>query len=177
MKKKVLIIIEIIAILSMGLFVLTGCTNEESRSTTNEFSIGNEVFKFDKETTFHNFNYKNANGLEPDESKQSVYLEYVNNEIYDGRFVYRISLGFSDETTLDKFLEGRKTTDKKINEINWKMLSIDNTSNNKETTSINYVTEKDGTIYVVSILAFKEANVDIAKLAEVFINGVTIKKY
>ena len=77
---------------------------------------------------------------------------------------------------MDKFLEGRKTTDKKINEINWKMLTIDATSNNKETTSINYVTEKDGTIYAVSILAFKEANVDVTKLAEVFINGVTIKK-
>ena len=51
----------------------------------------------------------------------------------------------------------------------------DSISNNKETTSINYVTEKKGTIYVVSIVSFKESNVDTTKLAKIFINGVTIK--
>lgn len=186
MKKKVLIIIAIIAVLGIGLFVLTGCGDNETesqiesnissnKSITNEFSIGDKTFKFDKETTFKNFTYKNAEELEPDESKHAVYLEYENKEIYDGRFVFRISLAYTDENTLNEFLEGRTTTDKKINGTTWKTLSIDNTSNNKEITSINYVTEKDGTLYVVSILVFKEANVDITKLADVFMNGVTLK--
>ena len=79
-----------------------------------------------------------------------------------------------EETTIEDFLEGRKTTNEEINGINWKKISIDSTSNNKETISINYVTEKNGTIYVVSITSFKEANVDTAKLAEVFIKGGTL---
>ncbi len=157
----------------MGLFIITGCGN--SSRETSKFKVKNVSFKFDKDTQFGNFNYKNADGLEPDESKQAVYLVYENKDIYDGRFVFRISMAYSDETTLAEFLGDRKTTKKKINGIDWQTLSIDNTSNDKETTSINYVTEKNGTIYAVSILTFKEANVDTEKLAQAFMNGVTIK--
>ena len=169
MRKKIILGVLIL----VGLFIFTGCGNNSNIS--NEFKVKDVSFKFDKDTKFGNINYKNADGLTPDESKQAVYLQYENKDIYDGRFVFRISMGYTNENTLDKFLEGRETTDKKINGINWKMLSIDATSNGKETKSINYVTEKEGTLYVVSIATFKEANVDTDKLAEIFMNGVTIK--
>lgn len=178
MKKKLLLSLLII----ITLFTITGCGNTKIESsstssvkTTNEFKIKDVSFKFDKDSEFGNIKYKNAEGLTPDESKQAIYLVYENKDIYDGTFVFRISMAYSDETTLDKFLEGNETTDKEINGINWKMVSIDSTSNEKETHSMNYATEKDGIVYAVSIITFKEANIDTDKLADIFIKGVTIK--
>lgn len=156
----------------VGLFIFTGCGNN---SVFNEFKVKDVSFVFDKEKQFGNINYKNAEGLVPDESRQAVYLQYENKDIYDGRFVFRISMAYSNETTLEKFIGDREITDKKINGIIWKTVLIEATSNGKETKSLNYVTEKDGTIYAVSIASFKEANIDITKLAEVFMKGVTIK--
>ena len=131
--------------------------------------------KFDKDTQFGKFNYKNADGLEPDESQQSVYLDYENKDIYDGRFVFRIKLSYSDETTLKEFLQGNKTVSKKINGINWSTLTLNNTADNKDTTSVVYATEKDGVVYIGMVQIFNESNVDAEALAEVFMNGVTIK--
>ena len=184
MKKKILIIVALIIVLCIGIFVLTGCGNNESEDKTesnmfsnkkDEILIGNETLKFNKETTFKNFKFMNVDGIKPDESKQAVYLTYENKEIYDGRFVFRISLQYSDETNLKEFLQDNKTTKKNINGIEWNTLSVENTTDKKETKSIIYATQKDGVLYAVSILCFKEANIDITNLAEVFMNGVTIK--
>ena len=188
--KRIIVSILIALMLIVGLIVLTGCgnnktegqtesntssNNNSNKSVTNEFSIGDKTLKFDKETTFKNFNYKNAEELEPDESQQAVYLDYENKDIYDGRFVFRISLLYSDETTLKEFLQGNKTVSKKINGINWSTLTLNNTADNKDTTSVVYATEKDGVVYIGMVQIFNESNVDAEALAEVFMNGVTIK--
>lgn len=154
--------------------------NEETTANTNqkrtdEFKVGDVTFKFDKDAQFGNFNYKNADGLEPDESQQAVYLDYENKDIYDGRFVFRIGLLYSDETTLEEFLEGNAAVPKEMNGINWSTASVNSTSNDKETTSVFYATEKDGVLYAGMVQVFNESNVDAEKLAEVFMNGVTIK--
>ena len=119
--------------------------------------------------------FSNENGIEPDESKQAVYLEYKNQDIYFGRFTFRISLSFSSEITLKEFLNGHKSEDVKVNGITWKKALLNNTVDNKATSAIVYATEKNSTVYAVSTTAFKEANVDIEELSNVFINNVTIK--
>jgi len=176
MKKKLFLGI----IVTILLFTI-GCDNSRKNNSSdasvesNEFVINDISLKFDKDASFGNFNYKTALELEQDDSSQAIYLEYKNEEIYNGRFVFRISLAYSDEISLEDFLEGRETTNKKINEINWKLLSIDNKSDNKDTTSLIYAVEKDNNIYVISFIIFNESKVNINKLANSFMNGVTIK--
>ena len=53
MKKKVLIIVALIAVLGIGLFVLTGCGNKEDSKTTNnieESKAKYDTFKIYDET-------------------------------------------------------------------------------------------------------------------------------
>ena len=187
--KKITAIILIVLILIGGLFILTGCGNNEnggivesnklsnnnsSKSVTNEFSIGDKNFKFDKETTFNDFSYKNANGLELDESKMAVYLDYKNNDIYDGKYVFRIAMLYKENMSLDDVAdqyEGKSYESKRINEFNW----ITYESNNNNIDTIVYMTEKNNNLYIVNIGKYENCNIDINALAEVFMNGVTIK--
>ena len=156
----------------------TGCDNtssSSSRSKSNTFEIKDVKFTFDQDSEFHDFKYKNDKNLPKDESKQSLHLEYVNKDIYDGRFVYRIVLSFSNETNLKEFLDGHSTEKVKINGITWDKATVSGKTDNKDTTSIVYATEKNSTLYVVTIFKFTEANINTEELAEIFINGVTIK--
>jgi len=178
-KKKILLGI----LVFVALFTITGCgkSNDNENNSANSskvsdvFKIKEVSLKFDQDKEFYNFKYKNINGINPDESKQAVYLDYKNAEIYNGRFVFRISLSFIENTNIKDYLNGKKTTTKKINEINWETLTLNNTVDNKNTTSKVFVTEKGGTIYTVSVMSFNEANIDLKELSEVFINGVTLK--
>ena len=174
MKKKILL-----GLLIIALFTVTGCnnsnSNSSSESTTKTFKIKDVSIVFDEDSEFHNFKYKNMKGIEPDESKQAIYLEYKNNDIYDGRFTFRIGLLFTSETTLKEFLADNKYEDKTINGISWKKVKVDGTTDGKETSSVIYATEKDSTVYVVNGIVFKESNVDIDGLVSTFINDVTIK--
>ena len=97
MKKKVLLSLLVI----VALFTMTGCgsgdsnsSNSSSKKVSDTFKINNISLVFDQDSEFHDFKYKNIKGLEPDESKQAVYLEYKNQDIYEGRFTFRISLSF-----------------------------------------------------------------------------------
>lgn len=173
MKKIILSLLVIVA-----LFTITGCGSDNSGSSkenSSEFKIKDISLVFDQDSEFHDFKYKNIKGLEPDESKQAAYLDYINKDIYDGRFVFRISMSFTDELTLKEFLEGYETETVKINGINWERLVLTNKADNKETSSVVYATEKNSTVYAVSTMAFKEANVDVEELSTIFINGVTLK--
>ena len=178
MKRKVLLILLII----VALFTITGCGSSNSNSNgsaskkvSDTFKINNLSLVFDQDSEFHDFKYKNIKGLEPDESKQAVYLEYKNQDIYNGRFTFRISLSFSNEVTLTEFLGGYSSEKVKINGITWEKVEVKNTTDNKETKAIVYATEKNSTVYAVSTTAFTEANVDIEELSNIFINTVTIK--
>ena len=173
MKKKLLL--SILAL--VALFIVTGCNNSNTSSnkTTNTFKIKNVSLVFDQDSEFHDFKYKNAQGLEPDESKQAAYLEYKNQDIYDGRFLFRISLSFTSDVSLKQFLDGHKSEKVKINGITWEKTNLSNTVDNKTTSAIVYATEKNSTVYAVSTTAFQEANVDIEALSNIFINGVTLK--
>ena len=82
---------------------------------------------------------------------------------------------FTNESTLKEFLAGKKSEDKKINGIEWKKIQVDGTVDQKETTSVIYATEKNSKVYIVNGIIFKESNVDINGLVDVFINTVTIK--
>ena len=180
MKKSVYLVISLAVLLVLGWVILTGCGNNESnlsetdKNVLNEFRIKDSVLKFNRESSFKGFSYKMADGLKTDESQQSIYLEYINNAIYDGRFVFRISMSFDNETNIKDFLEDRKGETESINGINWTKVTVNNTSNNKDTTSIIYATEKGSTLYVVSIISFNEANVNLSELSNVFINTVTL---
>lgn len=166
-------------IIIVALFTITGCssnsTKQASKTSFNTFKIKDVTFTFDQDTKFHNFKFKNSKELTKDESKYSLHLEYANNNIYDGRFVYRISLAYNDETNLEKFLDGYESKVVKSNGITWHKVIIKGTTDNKETKAVVYATEKNSTVYAVTAVEFTEANVDIDKLAEVFVNGVQLK--
>ena len=172
MKKRVLLVLLVV----ITLFMVTGCdSSSSSDGTSNIFKIKDVSFVFNEDSTFHNFKYKNSKELTKDESKYSLHLEYVNKDIYDGRFVYRISLSFSDETNLEKFLDGYNSEKVKVNGITWNKVEIKSTVDKKETKAIVYATEKNKVLYAVTTLSFKEANIDIDTLSEIFVNGVTIE--
>lgn len=176
MKKKILLSLLLITML----FMVAGCGSKNSNSnsskgSSNTFKIKDVSFVFDQDSEFHDFKYKNAKELTLDESKYSLHLEYVNKDIYDGRFVYRISMAYTNESNLEKFLEGYESKKVKVNGITWDKVEVKNTTDKKETRAIVYATEKNGILYVVTTLAFVEANVDIDTLSEVFVNGVTLK--
>ena len=180
MKRKILLSILVV----LTLFIITGCgssngsnssNNSSSKKVSNTFKIKDISLVFDQDSEFHDFKYKNAKGIEPDESKQAVLLDYINKELYDGRFAFRVGLMFTSETTLKEFLAKYQTTKVTINGINWDRIKVNNKTDNKDTTSVIYSTEKNGTVYVVTSLVFNEANVDVEELSSIFINGVTIK--
>ena len=177
MKRKILLSLLVI----VALFAITGCgnnssnSNSSSKGNSNTFKIKDVSFVFDQDSEFHDFKYRNSKELTLDESQQSLHLEYVNKNIYNGRFLYRISMSFSDETNLEKFLDGYKSEKVKVNGITWNKVEVKNTTDSKETKSIIYATEKNSILYVVTTLEFSEANVDIETLSEIFINGVTLK--
>ena len=113
--------------------------------------------------------------LKKDESKYSLHLEYANKDVYDGRFLYRTVLSYTNDSNLEKFFEGYERKKVKINGITWDKAILDSKVDNKATKAVVYATEKDSVLYAVSSLTFVESGVDIEKLAEVFINGVTLK--
>ncbi len=169
------ILLSLLAVVT--LFIVTGCNNSSSSSKiiSNTFKIKDVSLVFDQDSEFHNFKYKNVQGLEPDESKQAAYLEYKNQDIYNGRFLFRISLSFTSDVSLKQFLDGHKSEKVKINGITWDKIKLSNTVDNKATSAIVYATENNSTVYAVSTTAFQEANVDIEELSNIFINGVTLK--
>ena len=167
MKKKIVLNLLII----ITVFTIIGC----GKNNANTFKIKDVSIVFDQDAEFHDFKYKNMKGLEPDESKQAVYLEYINKDIYDGRFTFRIGLLFTSETTLKEFLADKKVEDKKNNGIIWKKAQVDSKVDGKEVTSVIYATEKDSKVYVVNGIIFKDSNVNISELMDTFINGVTLK--
>lgn len=191
MKKKIFLVSVLIMMLCTGLFILTGCgkntsnnenNNSEKNSTENNslkakdnntVTIGDKIFKFDKQATFKEFSYKNADGLKPDESQMAVYLDYKNNDIYNGKFVFRIAMSYKENMSLkdveDQY-KGKNFESKKINELNW----IAYKSNSNNTDTIVYITEKNNNLYVVNLGKYEDCNIDINSLAEVFMNGVTI---
>ena len=173
MKKRILLFLFII----LSIFIFTGCKNNSvlKKGSSNTFKIKDVSLVFDQDSEFHDFEYKNIKGLEPDESKHAVYLEYKNQDIYNGRFTFRISLSFSNELTLKEFLDGRSGEKVKVNGITWEKVRLSNKVDNKDTSAIVYATEKNSIVYAVSIMAFKEANIDIDDLSNIFINSVTIK--
>ena len=175
MKKRTIISLLVIVML----LIITGCKNNNSNSSlnglSNVFKIKDVSFVFEEDAEFHDFKYKNSKELTLDESKYSLHLEYVNKDIYDGRFVYRISMSYSDATNLEKFLDGYKSEKIKANGITWEKVEIKNKTDNKETKAIVYATEKNSILYAVTFLEFTEANVDIETLSQIFINGVTLK--
>ena len=191
MKKKIFLISVLIIMLCTGLFILTGCgkntknngnNSSETNSTENNspkakdnntVTIGDKTFKFDKEANFKDFSYKNADGLEPDESQMAVYLDYKNNDIYNGKFVFRIAMSYKENMSLkdvENQYKEKSYESKEINGLNW----INYKSNNNNTDTIVYIAEKNNNLYVVNIGKYEDCNIDINSLAEAFMSGVTI---
>ena len=191
MQKKIFLISVLIIMLCTGLFILTGCgkntknngnNTSETNSTENNspkakdnntVTIGDKTFKFDKEANFKDFSYKNADGLEPDESQMAVYLDYKNNDIYNGKFVFRIAMSYKENMSLkdvENQYKEKSYESKEINGLNW----INYKSNNNNTDTIVYIAEKNNNLYVVNIGKYEDCNIDINSLAEAFMSGVTI---
>lgn len=101
---------------------------------------------FDQDAEFRDFKYRNAKELTLGESQQSLHLDYDNNDIYDGGFAFRISLAFSGDTNLEKFLDGYESEKVTFNGITWDKAIVMSTTDNKEVNAIVYATEKNSTL-------------------------------
>ena len=176
MKKKLLLIIIVI----VSLITITGCKKTNSSNTkknnnkvSNEFKVKDVTFKFNKESTFLEYTYMNAEGLEPDESKLSNYLTYKNNDIYNGNYVFRIMMMKIEESSLEdveKHYKDKNYERVVINDIEW----ITYTNKSDTTNVIVYLTEKYGNLYGTNIMKYEDCDLDLNKLAEVFMNGVKL---
>ena len=180
--KKILIVVLLAGVLIAGVFILTGCGNENqeteiktnNKTITNEFLVGDTSLKFDIDKTFIDFNYKTAEGIRVDETKLESNLYYENKNIYDGEFVFIISTSVIKNYSFDDWKYGPKEGEYEtieINGIQWKAYT--DTSNGY--TVKNYVTDKNNSLYVFKFTKHNDANVNIDELADVFMNGVTTK--
>lgn len=175
MKKRVFSVLLVMVLL----FSITGCgsnnSNSSQKNISNKFEVKDVSFTFDKDAEFHDYKYKTADGIVPEESQKAVYLTYRNNEIYDGLYVFRIVLSYSENTSL-KDLESipaeSETQKVSINGVSWNKYVNEKSKNMKV---IAYFMERNNTVYVVNIGKYNDADVDVDKLADVFMNGVTIK--
>ena len=174
MKKKILL-----SLLFVMMLFVTGCgnrsSNSSSKSNSNTFKIKDTSFVFNQDSEFYDFKYKNSKELTIDDSKYSRHLEYKNSDIYDGRFVYRLSLSYTDESNLEKFLDGYESKKVKINGITWQKAIVKSKTDNKDTKAVVYATEKNSVLFAVTAVIFTESGVDVDGLAETFMNGVTLK--
>ena len=180
MKKKIVLFSMLTVILFTGVFVLTGCGNNEitagdtsDKNVANEFSVKGVSFKFDKDSTFNDLKYKNSEGLEPDESKKSCYLTYKNQDIYEGRYVFRIVMMCMENTTIeDEMSENERNNNEstKINGIDWTVFHEES----ENTKVIIHATEVDNKVYAVYVQKYKDADVDIDTLADIFMNGINL---
>ena len=164
-------------LLVLMLICVSGCgkkTKEESKEITNEFKIRNITFKFDKDGTFNDFSYKYSSKIKLNESEKTTYLTYENDDIVNGKFVFRISLYSKENTNIKTIFNESKYNNyktKKINNITWNVYvsDVDNVK------TLIFATEKNNNVYITNIAIYKKSEVDLDNLADVFMNGVSIK--
>ena len=175
MKEK----LKLVFLITLLMLTITGCKSNNmniSEDNPDTVRIENVFFVFDQDLEFNDFKFKGVKHLNIEESQQAAYFEYHNEDIYNGRFVFRVGLSFTNETTLQNFLGENQSEKVTINGITWDKVTLNNKIDEKDTTATVYATQKNSTVYAVSIIKFSEAEkVDLGKLTEVFMNGVTIK--
>ena len=161
------------------LFSITGCKSENKTEDTSneivrEFKVRNVTFRFDKDGSFEDFSYKYSSKLRLDGSQKTVYLTYENDDIVNGKFVFRIALFSKEDTNIKTLFSDSKYnnyTTKKINNINWNIYvsDVDNVK------TLIFATERNGKVYITNVGSYKKAEIDLDTLAEVFMSGVNIK--
>ena len=178
--KKVILLGTITLILVAGLFILTGCGNNNSvenqknssKKVSDEYSIGNTSLKFNIDKTFKDFNYKVAEGIKVNETKIENKLYYEDKSFFAGDFVFEISMSAINNYSFSEWKYGPKEGEYEtieINGIKWNKYSV---ASDKYTTE-NYATDANNSLYVFKISKYNDANFAIDELANVFINGVT----
>ena len=174
MKNKIALSLLVI----LMLFSITGCgtkkKEEKKEEISNQFEIKNVMFRFDKEGNIEELNYKYSSKLKVDESNMVTYLTYENDDIVNGKFVFRIALFIKYDTNIKALFNGsqyKNYSTKKINDVNWNVY-VSDVDNIK---TYIYAVEKNDKVYVINIGSYKKANIDLDNLVDVFMNGVVIK--
>ena len=172
MNKKVLIIVVLIAVLGIGLFVLTGCgTNENSKgekiSSTNSQENENNTSsgvssKLDKNDFVNKLHFKYSSSANIKDSTNGKRIEYEN---------YNIIVSHQKDKTIAELENSRKflliSTDS-INKIEWKKYSY----NDEQVSSVVYMYEKDDGTYVVTISHDARLNINLGNEIKEFMNEI-----
>lgn len=183
MKKKVLIIVALIAVLGIGLFVLTGCGNKEDSKTTNNieeskakydtFKIYDETLELDYERTFQKMIYKTNNEkMYPNTSSNSVVLKYEDDtktdDIVDdyGASVVRVNIGYFENRSIDEVMSKApyERTNKTVGNYEYQYFEYTDNGANGYT----YIYNFDGSTYTITFVA----KIDISTLIDAFMKNV-----
>ena len=165
MKKK--LVIGLLAIVAF--FIITGC--DDNKQVSKDFKFNDETFKFNKKETFKEFSYNTAEQLIKDEGSKTLSLKY-GKDYENVKYAFNITLTVYENRKASD-IEGipTETNTKEVNGISWKNYS----KTADWTSTIFYVTEKNNNVYIINIIKNNKTDVDLDNLAEVFINGVTLK--
>ena len=166
MKKKIVLGSLIILILIAGLFVLTGCGNNENSkgeqtSSTNNSSSSTTV-KLDKENSVNKLHFNYSSNATIKDSTNGKRIENEN---------YTIIVSHQKEKTIAELENARNYTSvsiDSINKIEWKKHSY----NDEQVSSIVYMYEKDNGTYMVTISHDAKLNINLENEIKEFMNEI-----
>ena len=166
MKKKIVLGSLIVLILIAGLFVLTGCGNNENSkgeqtSSTNN-SSSSTTAKLDKENSVNKLHFNYSSNATIKDSTNGKRIENEN---------YTIIVSHQKDKTIAELENARKYTSvgiDSINKIEWKKYSY----NDEQVSSIVYMYEKDNGTYVVTISHDARLNINLGNEIKEFMNEI-----
>lgn len=180
MKKKVLIIIAVIAVLGIGLFVLTGYGNKKTNNTVEEnkakydtFKIYDETLELDYERTFNKLTYRtNSKNMYPNTATSGVVLKYEDETKIDdlvddyGASVVRINIQYFENRSIDEVMSKApyERTNKTVGNYEYQYFEFTENKANGYTYIYNY----EGSTYTITFVA----KIDISTLIDAFMKNV-----
>ena len=177
--KKVLLLSLISIILMAGLIVLTGCetatgdieeqgSKTETAKAVDKIEVNGVQILLNKEDKLKELSYKHSDDLKYDDYVYARYYTYANKDIYDGEFVFRIVVMYQENTTVESVIKNttyKLDSKKTINGSEWEKYVAD-------TGAIEYMYQKDTTVYAVMVEPHEGAIVDLNTISDAFMSNV-----
>ena len=156
MIKKNILVGLIILILTSGLFILTGCGNNENldQSTTSNLST-----KLDNDGTVNKLHFKYSSNANLKDSTNGKIIENEN---------YKVIVSHQKEKTLEELEKSRNYSSVNSDKTEWKKLSY----KDELVSSIVYMYEKDNGTYVITFTQEAGSNKNIDNEIEEFMNNI-----
>lgn len=156
MIKKNILVGLIILILTSGLFILTGCGNNENidQSTTSNLST-----KLDNDGTVNKLHFKYSSNANLKDSTNGKIIENEN---------YKVIVSHQKEKTLEELEKSRSYTSINTDKTEWKKFSY----KDEQVSSIVYMYERDNGTYVITFAQEAGSNINIDNEIEEFMNNI-----